>query len=111
MRASKVGAAVAFCVFGMAAGMFAAAGDYVELDAAKFQRVINGKKTDLYTITNKNGMIVKICNLGARIMQIIVPDATGKMGDVAEGYDNIDSIIKANNNMGAFVGRFANRIA
>ena len=37
-------------------------------------KVIDGKPVDLYTIQNKNGMIVRITNCGAKVQQIIVPD-------------------------------------
>jgi len=39
----------------------------VELDRAKFQKVIDGKKVDLYTLRNRQGMVVLITNYGAKI--------------------------------------------
>jgi aldose 1-epimerase len=44
-------------------------------------------------------------------MQILVPDRDGVMGDVALGYDSIDQLQGGQASMGAFVGRYANRIA
>ena len=46
----------------------------VELKAENFRKVIDGKPVVLYTIQNKNGMIVRITNYGAKVQQIIVPD-------------------------------------
>jgi aldose 1-epimerase len=84
---------------------------YAILDPEKFRSEIDGKKVDLYTIKNKNGMIVEITNLGAKIEQILVPDKDGKLGDVALGYESIDQVRDGQPSMGAFIGRFANRIA
>jgi aldose 1-epimerase len=84
---------------------------YVELNAANFQKEVDGKSVDLYTIRNKHGMVVKITNYGAKIEQILVPDRHGKLGDVAQGYETIDQVIGGQGSMGAFIGRYANRIA
>ncbi len=84
---------------------------YVELRAADFQKVVDGKPVNLYTIQNKKGMVVKITNYGARVEQILVPDRHGKLGDVAQGYETIDQVMAGQGSMGAFIGRYANRIA
>jgi len=83
---------------------------YVELNAANFQKEIDGKRVDLYTIKNKRGMVVKITNFGARIEQVLVPDRHGKLGDVAQGYESLDQVMNGQASMGAFIGRYANRI-
>jgi aldose 1-epimerase len=83
---------------------------YTEIDRANFQKEIDGKRVDLYTITNKNGMVVKITNYGAKVEQILVPDKNGKLGDVALGYPSIDKVIGGQVSMNAFIGRYANRI-
>jgi aldose 1-epimerase len=65
----------------------------------------------LYTLTNKNGMTVSIMNYGATIVNIIVPDRNGKMGDVALGFDHFAPYVRATAYFGAVVGRYGNRIA
>jgi galactose mutarotase-like enzyme len=45
----------------------------VELEREKYQKEIDGKKVDLYTIKNEGGMVVKITNWGAKVQQILVP--------------------------------------
>ena len=85
--------------------------DYVDLDRANFQKQVDGKAVDLYTIKNKKGMIVKITNYGARVEQILVPDKNGKLGDVALGYESLDKVMGGQGSMNAFIGRYANRIA
>ena len=88
----------------------AKATDVVELKRENYQKEIDGKKVDLYTIRNRAGMVVKITNWGAKIQQILVPDRNGVLGDVALGYDTIDQLQSGQGSMGAFVGRYANRI-
>ena len=44
----------------------------------KFVAEINGKPTDLYTLTNANGMEVCVTNLGGRIVSVMVPTGTVK---------------------------------
>lgn len=67
----------------------------------------------LYTLTNDNGMTVKVTNYGAIITSIVVPDRTGKMADVALGYGRVEDYINAVDKpyFGAIVGRYGNRIA
>lgn len=84
---------------------------YVELRAVDFLKEVDGKQVGLYTIRNGKGMVVRITNYGARIEQILVPDRNGKLGDVAQGYETIDQVMAGQGSMGAFVGRYANRIA
>lgn len=85
-------------------------GDYVELNRAAFQKEIDGKQVDLFTLTNKNGMVAKITNYGGKIVQLLVPDKNGRLGDVVLGYENIDQTINGQASMGCTVGRYANRI-
>lgn len=72
---------------------------------------VNGKSVQLYTLTNSQGMQVKITNYGGIVTSVIVPDRNGHMGDVALGYDNVQSYVKNSPYFGALVGRYANRIA
>ena len=54
-----------------------------------FQAEVGGKKTDLYTLRNKNNMEVCVTNFGGRIVSVMVPDKDGKMQDVVLGFDSI----------------------
>jgi aldose 1-epimerase len=84
---------------------------HAQLHARNFDAEVDGKPTCLITLHNSRGMSVSFTNLGGKILQIIVPDRNGRMDDVALGYDNIQGVIDGQASMGAFVGRFANRIA
>ncbi len=80
------------------------------LNPAHFRAEVNGKNTDLFTLTNKNGMEVCITNFGGRIVSVMVPDRAGKMRDVVLGFDSIQDYIKYPSDFGATIGRYANRI-
>ncbi|MHA4845651.1 aldose epimerase family protein [Flavitalea antarctica] len=65
-----------------------------------------------YTLTNKNGMAVKIISLGATVTGIMVPDRNKEMGDVVLGFDSLAGYMDPSNSFfGVIAGRYANRIA
>lgn len=65
----------------------------------------------LYTITNASGNSVKLSSVGAGIVSVVVPDASGKMADVVIGYPNVDDYFYDGPYAGKVPGRYANRIA
>jgi len=65
----------------------------------------------LYTLTNKNGIVVKITNYGGIVTQIWTPDRNGNPGDIVLGYDSLKPYVENNPYFGAIVGRYANRIS
>jgi aldose 1-epimerase len=71
----------------------------------------NGNEVCLYTLTNKEGNILKLTNYGARIVRIEVPDRNGLRDNVTLGGDNLQNIVRGDAFGGATIGRFANRIA
>lgn len=111
MCAAGILVAAPHAAFAVAKAAAPAQPAFVELRAVDFQKEVDGKQVGLYTIQNKKGMVVKITNFGARVEQILVPDRHGKLGDVAQGYETIDQVQTGQGSMGAFIGRYANRIA
>ncbi|MDD2727547.1 MAG: galactose mutarotase [Proteiniphilum sp.] len=81
------------------------------LKRADFQSAVNGDSTDLYVLTNANGVEVTLTNYGGRIVSVMVPDREGNMKDVVLGFDNVDDYVNVDNNFGATIGRYGNRIA
>ena len=77
----------------------------------RWQGRVDGRPVDLFTLSNAAGMTVRATNWGAKIMQILVPDRQGRFGDVALGYDSLSDAQAGQSSMGAFIGRYANRIA
>lgn len=103
------------CAIALAAGL-SACGDGEKsltlsgLDPENFRTEVDGKTTDLYTITNSNGMEAAITNYGGRLVSLMVPDRDGKMQDVVLGHDSIADYINIDGNFGALIGRYGNRI-
>ncbi len=75
-----------------------------------FGKLNDGKDSFIFTLTNNNGMTVKICDVAASIVSIIVPDKNGHMDDVVLSYDNPEYYRNKEGYLGAVVGRVANRI-
>lgn len=70
----------------------------------------DGKKIYIFKLTNKLGSSVTLCNIGAGIVSITIPDKNKKMDDIVLGYKDLTSYIGDNPCAGKVPGRFANRI-
>jgi aldose 1-epimerase len=81
------------------------------LKPVRFKGKIGGRKTALFLLRNARGMVVAVTNLGAKVLQIVVPDRHRQLGDVALGYDSLEGALNGSPSMGAFIGRYAGRIA
>ena len=82
------------------------------LRESDFQKTIDGKKTSLYTLTNKNGYEISITNYGGAIAAIMAPDKDGHFMNVVQGHDSIDNIISCPNQfLSTLIGRYGNRIS
>ena len=80
--------------------------------AAAFKGEVNGKKTDLYFLKNKNGMQAAITNYGGRLVSLLVPDKNGALVDVVIGFDSLAGYQHSTEPyFGATIGRYGNRIA
>ncbi len=71
---------------------------------------VDGKDVSLYTLTNANGLILKVTNYGTIVTELHVPDRDGKLGDIVGGYENVEGYVKKTPYFGATIGRLANRI-
>ena len=80
------------------------------LQRKDFQTEVNGQHTDLFTLSNKQGMEVCITNYGARVVSILVPDRNGKREDVVCGFSTITEYMEQRQNFGSTVGRYIGRI-
>ncbi|MGE0096946.1 MAG: aldose epimerase family protein [Hydrogenophaga sp.] len=80
------------------------------LDPFRFAGEVDGRPTALFFLRNARGAVVAITNLGAKVLQIVVPDRSGALDDVALGYDSLEGVRTGSRSMGAFVGRYAGRI-
>ncbi len=76
-----------------------------------FQKEIDGKQTKLFVLKNDKGNEVAITNYGGAIAAIMVPDKNGKLANVIQGHDNIDSVVNSPEPfLSTLVGRYGNRI-
>src|SRR5215471_11307122 len=78
---------------------------------SSFGKLRSGKAAELYTLTNKKGLIAKVTNYGTILTELHVPDRNGKLGDVVLGFDTLDQYLMGHPYFGCTVGRVANRIA
>lgn len=71
---------------------------------------IEGKKIQLWTLTNENGLILKASNYGATLTSLHLPNSEGIMADVLLGFETLSSYQADHPYMGGIVGRYSNRI-
>jgi aldose 1-epimerase len=82
------------------------------IDPKGFQSTIDRKKTDLYVLKNRNGMVAAFTNYGGRLTGLWVPAKDGKMTDVVVGFNTVKDYQDASEPyFGATIGRYGNRIA
>ena len=81
------------------------------LKRTDFQSIIQGKSTDLFTLTNKYGHEVCITNYGGALVAIMVPDRNGRIANVIQGHDNINDVVTSPEPfLSTLIGRYGNRI-
>jgi aldose 1-epimerase len=68
----------------------------------------DGSQAVVYTLSNGLGLEADICNFGALLTALRVPDAHGRQADVVLGYDRA---AEYKHSFGATIGRFAGPIA
>lgn len=85
---------------------------------------VGGKPVRLWTLSNSNGMIVKITNYGGVVQSIWVPSKSAGVANVALGFPSLGDYVNdfqhqpwpapggsGDTYFGAAIGRYANRIA
>mgnify|MGYP001518469560 FL=1 len=66
---------------------------------------------EVFRLANAAGAYVDVCNIGAGVTAVVVPDREGRMADVALGYRAYADYVGDGACFGKTPGRFANRIA
>ncbi len=118
-----VGSAAA-CVFGQStgdrleadgqAGMIACSiksGGEMSVSKSAFGMTADGKSVDLYTCVNSHGLVMKVMDYGATVVELQAPDRAGKLANITLGFKTLDGYLGEHPYFGATVGRYANRIA
>ena len=61
----------------------------MEIEQQIWGATSEGEAVVLYTLRNAAGAEVRLCNVGAAVVSILVPDRDGHLADVALGYKAI----------------------
>jgi aldose 1-epimerase len=69
-----------------------------------------GRPVRAFELFNNGGMVARVTEYGATLLQMWVPDSAGKRGDVVLGFDTVEEYEAHGWFFGATVGRVANRI-
>ncbi|WP_035823647.1 aldose epimerase family protein [Janthinobacterium sp. RA13] len=85
--------------------------DSVSVTQAPFGILPDGQPVSVFTLTNRQGMQVKVLDFGAIISEIHVPDRDGSFADVVLGFERIEPYLANGAFLGAVIGRYGNRIA
>lgn len=75
-----------------------------------FGQLDDGSDVAQFTLTNRNGIEVKITNFGGIITSLRVPDRDGTFENIVLGFDNLDDYMGEHPYFGALIGRYGNRI-
>lgn len=71
----------------------------------------SGEAVELLTLSNRNGVEIRVITFGATIVSLRVPDRDGTVGDIVLGHDSLAGYLTSSPYFGAVVGRYGNRIA
>ncbi|HEX5470648.1 MAG TPA: aldose epimerase family protein [Lacipirellulaceae bacterium] len=83
-----------------------------EVKVSDFGKTADGTPVKAFTITNEDGVVLRLLSRGATLNTWRVPNKDGQMADVVFGFDDMAGYqSKGNGYFGATVGRVANRIA
>lgn len=77
---------------------------------ADFGKTADGQPVEVYTLTNKKGMVAKVMTYGATLTELHVPDRNGQEADVVLGFSDFDKYAAGHPFFGSTAGRVANRI-
>jgi aldose 1-epimerase len=81
------------------------------IEKSIFGKTQDGTDIENYTLHNARGASAKVMTFGATLVDLDMPDRSGKMGDVVLGFDNLKPYLGKTPFFGVTVGRYANRIA
>ncbi|WYJ99999.1 galactose mutarotase [Enterococcus sp. 7F3_DIV0205] len=80
-----------------------------EMKVLKISNQKFGENAILYSLTNDNGLTMNVTNLGARIVDLIVP-VNGEKRNIVLGFDTAEEYLSKDMYFGATIGRVAGRI-
>ncbi|APZ90658.1 Aldose 1-epimerase precursor [Fuerstiella marisgermanici] len=78
---------------------------------SEFGKTDDGQIIEQYTLTNSNGVTVRLINWGATVVRVDTPDKDGKPANIVLSYEKPEMWLKNPAYFGTTVGRYGNRIA
>lgn len=82
----------------------------MSVERQNFGKTKDGQKISLYTVTNNQGMVMKVTDFGAILVSVLVKDKDGEYKDVVLGYDHGEDYQVNAPHFGSTIGRNGNRI-
>ena len=79
-------------------------------EVTEFGTMPDGTAIQLYTVRHGNSK-ANFTNFGARVVELVVPDAKGHYDNVVLGYETLGQYLADRSFQGAAIGRVGNRIA
>lgn len=81
-----------------------------DVSKSVFGTLSNGETVEAFTLSNDNGITVRVASLGAMIDQVNVPDRNGNIENVVVALPNL-AAYESSGSFNRTIGRFANRIS
>lgn len=82
------------CVGYISASLARASAAELSIEKQPFGATSDGTAVDLYTLTNTNGLRVKITSYEGIVVALFAPDQQGNLKDIVLGYDTLDQYIQ-----------------
>jgi aldose 1-epimerase len=83
----------------------------MKITSQQYGLMPDGHEVHLFTLSNDQGIELKIINFGGVITNINIPDARGHIGDIVLGLDSLEAYLTRSRYFGSLIGRYGNRIA
>ncbi|HTN73937.1 MAG TPA: aldose epimerase family protein [Pirellulaceae bacterium] len=83
----------------------------MSIEKTAFGKTADGQAVDLYTIKNKNGLVLKTITFGATVIDVETPDKDGKLANITLSFPKLEGYTQRHPYFGSTVGRYGNRIA
>ena len=80
-----------------------------DVTSAPYGTTATGEAVQVFTLTNDNGMSVKLLDYGGAIIEVQAPDRKGKVANVVLALPDLKTL-EANGSVNTLIGRYANRI-
>lgn len=82
----------------------------MRITQSNYGQLTDGEQVSLYTLQNKQGLMVKITDYGGIVTEVHAPDRNGRLTDIVLGKDALEDYLDGHPHFGAITGRVAGRI-